>query len=115
MIKKILASFKYALNGLVLVWQEERNFKIDCFISLVVICSFFYFRLSYIEIAILIFAIGLTLSAEVINTTIEDLCDKIEPRYDVLIGKIKDMMAAFVLLCVITSTLVAIIIYSQHL
>lgn len=107
-------SFRNAWQGLKTVWVEERNFKIDCFVGIIVLASFFYVDFSAIEMSILIFAVGLTLSAEIANTAIEDLCNKVEPRHDLTIGKIKDTMGAFVLIIALTSAVVGIIIYAQH-
>jgi diacylglycerol kinase (ATP) len=65
--------------------------------------------------AILTFAVGLTLAAEVANTAIEDLCDKVEPNDDWQIGKVKDTMSGFVLIIAMTCAAVAILIYSRHI
>jgi diacylglycerol kinase (ATP) len=37
---------------------------------------------------------GLMLIAEIFNTVVEELCDYLQPEYDVRVGRIKDMAAA---------------------
>lgn len=100
---------------MVTVWREEFNFKIDSLVAILVFCSFFYIDFSYLEVAILIFLVGFVLAAEIANTAIEDLCNKVEPHHDQMIGKIKDTMGAFVLVSAITSVAVGAIIYARHI
>jgi diacylglycerol kinase (ATP) len=54
------------------------------------------------------------LSAEIINTSIEDLCNKVEPEYDPVIGKIKDTTGAFVLVAALGSVLVGVLVFYSH-
>jgi diacylglycerol kinase len=111
---KILKSFLYAWNGLKTAWREEFNFRIEVIAAIVVIFCITYFSFSYIETAFCILAIMLVLGAEITNTIVEDLCNKIQPSQDPTIGKIKDMMAAFVLLCVLGAAALGLIIFIHH-
>ncbi|MEI7480021.1 MAG: diacylglycerol kinase family protein [bacterium] len=74
---KTWKSFTYALKGLKTVWTEERNFKIETLAVIFVTFCIFYFNFNYIESAICVLAMVLVISAEIVNTTIEDLCDKV--------------------------------------
>lgn len=111
---KALKSFKYALRGLNTTWKEEQNFRIEIFIALVVFFCMYYFRFSYVESAFCIVAIALVLISEVINTIVEDFCDKVEPNQDPIIEKIKDMSAGFVLLSVLASITIGIFVLLNH-
>lgn len=53
---------------------------------------------------------ALVISAEIFNTCIEMICDKICPDYDETIGKIKDLSAAGVLVCALFALLSAVLI-----
>lgn len=97
----IYRSFSYAWSGLLTVWREERNFRIETFAAALALGSSFLLGFSILETAMVVIAIVLVLSAEIINTAVEDLCNKVEPAEDPHIGKIKDMMAAFVCVSVI--------------
>src|SRR5712672_256670 len=97
MFQKTLNSFKFALKGFGTVWREETNFQIQVVISVIVLFVIFYFDFTFVERAISIFAISMVLTSEINNTAIEDLCNKIEPNQDPIIGKVKDMTSAFVL------------------
>ncbi|MEK7581793.1 MAG: diacylglycerol kinase family protein [Patescibacteria group bacterium] len=107
-------SFLCALRGLKTVWNEELNFRIEIIVAVLVLISIFYFKFSYIESALSILVIVLVLGAEIVNTVIEDLCNKVEPRQDLSIAKIKDMMASFVLIVVIGAVILGIIVFSSH-
>jgi len=112
---KILKSFGFALNGLKTVWKEELNFRLEVIASAVVAFCLYYFSFSLPQILICIIAITIILSSEIINTVIEDLCNKIEPKQDPLIGKIKDMSSSFVLVAGLGSFIVIALIFYYHL
>jgi len=114
-VNKFIKSFGYAQKGILTVLKEEQNFRIEIFIGLLVILSSFVLGFSYIEKIILLIAVILVLSSEMINTAIEDLCDKIEPKDDPVIGKIKDIMAGFVLVCSLGASIVGLIIFAHNI
>ena len=45
------------------------------------------------------------------NTVVEDLCDIVEPNQNPLIGKVKDMMAGYVLVSSVVSVIVGLFIF----
>lgn len=114
MIGKIIKSFIFALRGLKATWKEEQNFKIEVFIGLGVILSIFYFDFTFEEKIFSILAIIIVLAAEIINTAIEDLCNKVEPMTDPVIAKIKDTSSAFVLVSSLGALIVGILVFLNH-
>lgn len=112
---RTIKSFKYAWNGLRTVWLEESNFRIEILAGILVVISIFYFDFGLLESALLVFAIALVLVSEMINTIVEDLCNKIEPQQDPTIGKIKDMAAGFVFLSSICSVIIGALVFYSHL
>lgn len=114
MITKVINSLSFAFKGLVTTWREEHNFRIEVVSSLVVIFCLFYFKFSYVESALCVLTIAVVLSAEIINTVIEDLCNKIEPSYDPIIAKLKDTSGAFVLVSGLGAFVVGLIIFIHH-
>ena len=71
----------------------------------------FILRLSFAETAVIVFAGGLVLVGEMINTGLEKLVDLISPDYNPLAGKIKDMAAGVVLVSSILAVIIGLIIY----
>lgn len=123
MFKKSFNSFRFAVNGLRTVWKEERNFRLEIFIGTVVIFCLFYFNFSLIQSALVFVAVTIVLCAEIVNTIVEDLCDKVVAssatrreggNYDPIIGKIKDMSAAFVLTSVLGAVIVGLLVFYNH-
>ena len=111
---KLIKSFNWAINGLKTVWFEERNFRLECFIALIVLAVALIFGFSFTELTAIIFAIILVLSAEAVNTALEDLCNKVEPEVDPLIGKIKDIIAAFVLIVSLGTAIIGLVVFGHH-
>lgn len=112
---KLLKSFGWAMNGIQTVWSEEKNFRIESFIALAVIVLGFCFDFSTFEWVMIVSCIGAVLGAEMVNTAVEDLCNKVEPNTDPIIGKIKDMMGGFVLLVSMTAVIIGIIIFANYI
>jgi diacylglycerol kinase (ATP) len=114
MLTKIINSFKFASKGLKATWREEQSFRMEIFISVIVLIFIFYFEFSYVEVALSVFGIVIVLLAEIVNTAIEDVCNKIEPNHDPAIGKIKDIMAGFVLVSCIGAGIVGLLVLYHH-
>ena len=110
-LEKRVESFKYALNGLKIVFREEHNARIHLIVSLIVIACGFIFHISTVEWIIICFAIGLVISMEIINSAIENLSDFVSPEYHKLIKKVKDLSAAAVLVCTISSVVIGILVF----
>lgn len=113
-MSRFLKSFNDALGGLKTVWLEERNFRAEIVIAIAVVFFIFYFNFSYIEAVFGILSIVLVLAAEIVNTVVEDLCDKIDPNYNKTIGKIKDVMASFVFVNVLGAAVIGAIVFINH-
>ena len=59
----------------------------------------------------LLFAIGLVLSLEAVNSAIEALADTISADYHTLIGRAKDLAAGAVLFAALTAALIGLLIF----
>jgi undecaprenol kinase len=114
LLDKARRSFRYALNGLKTVWKEEHNFQIEVVVAVLVLFSLYYFQFSLVESALVVLAVIIVITAEIVNTAVEDICNKIEPEFDHAIGKIKDTMAAYVLVAVGGSIVLGILVFIHH-
>jgi len=113
-MEKRIQSLGWAIQGIKTVWREEISFRIECFFSVCALGLGVYVHLSYIDWVIIILSISGLLAAEIINTAIEDVCNKIEPNYDPIIGKIKDIMAGFVLIVFASGIIISMVIFWQY-
>ncbi len=108
---KRLQSFGYAFRGIAIFFQTQTNAKIQVSIAAFIILLGFLLQIVWYEWALLIFAIGLVLSAEAMNTAIEFLTDLVSPTYNEKAAKVKDVAAGAVLLTAITAILIAMLIF----
>lgn len=108
-VLKMLRSFQHAIRGLGFL-MEENNSKFHLLATLIVLLIGFYVKLSGNEWTIVIVQIGLVFTAEAFNTAIEKLCDFVSPEHQTLIGKVKDLAAAAVLIVSVVAVIVGIII-----
>lgn len=95
--------------------KGQRNFYVHLTAMVVTICVSFYFPLQQVERAIIIIMIGLVLSAEIVNSSIEKLTDLVEPEFNKKAGMVKDLAAAAVLVLAITAVAVAVIIFAPYI
>lgn len=107
-------SFLYALKGLKTVWKEERNFRIEIVVAIIIAIVAYYFNFSFAESSLIAVAIIIVLMSEIINTVVEDLCNKIEPGQNAKIGKIKDVGASLSLVSSIGALVLGILVFAHH-
>lgn len=111
---KLFSKFHYAAEGIAEALKGS-SFQIQSLVALAVLAAMFYFPLSSVENAILIFAIFLVLILEIINTIIERYADFISKDADPRVKIIKDLSAGAVLLSAVAAAIVGLIILFPHL
>lgn len=114
-LKDRLASFKNAGKGLAVFIGQGGNAWIHCVMAVLVILAGFLLRISSLEWVAIVFAIGLVFGAEAINSAIERLSDVVQPERDDRIRDVKDMSAGAVLICVITASVIGLVVFLPKL
>lgn len=114
-IKKRAKSFGYAFSGLKILISEEHNARIHLVVSILVVTLGFYLNISSLEWVALILCIGFVFVLEIINSSIENIADFIEPERNQDIKKIKDLAAAAVLLGSLTAVIIGLVIFVPKL
>ena len=109
MIKKLYKNFLNSLNGLKVVFKEN-SFRLEILLGLFLVPYILFSNNELILKIILSILYLLLLAFEIMNTSIEKLCDKITKDLDDDIKKIKDLSSASVFAVLIT--LFAILIIS---
>ena len=110
-LKARAKSFVYAFKGIGVFISTQHNAWIHTLAMLLVITGGFWFGISMAEWILVIFAIGLVMSAEIFNTAVEYLVDLVSPEYKKKAGQVKDLLAGGVLICAITAAVIGIIIF----
>jgi diacylglycerol kinase (ATP) len=113
--KRLLKSFYYSACGLKAAFQDHIAFKQAVFLTIAIIPLALILGITAVERVILIGSWFLVLFAEIINSSIEMLVDRISLEIHPLSKKIKDMSSAAVLLAIINAIIVWIIILANHL
>lgn len=96
-------SFIFAWRGLRMLVRNEHNARLHLAATLSVVAAGLLLQVSAGDWRWLLLAIALVWLAEAFNTAIEELCDRIEPDFDEVIGRIKDVAAAAVLVASATA------------
>ena len=108
--KNRIKSFGYAFKGL-RVFASEPHLIIHCIAAITVITAGIIVELTPIKWAILSLTIALVIALELMNTAMEKLIDKLHPEQDPVIGKVKDVMAAAVLISAIGAIGVGVVVF----
>ena len=114
-IQKLGSSFRHACRGLSLLFRSQRNARIHLGVSICVLAGGILADISNIEWSMLVFAIGLVISAEALNTAIEILSDRITLESDPAIGRAKDVAAGAVLAAAACSIVLGLLVFVPHL
>jgi diacylglycerol kinase len=111
---KHLKSFKYAFSGVLHALYHEANFRVQILITMISIFTGFYFKISATEWSVLIIAFASLLSAEVLNTSIENFIDFLIPKKSAVVKIVKDLSAGFVLINALACLAILIIIFGKY-
>jgi diacylglycerol kinase len=109
--KERISSFRNAFNGLKIVIRGEHNVWIQLVAAFCVVIAGVIFRITTAEWIAVVFAAGLVISLEIINTSIEKLADFVSQEKQEPIKKVKDISAAGVLIGAITALIIGLIIF----
>jgi diacylglycerol kinase len=115
MIKKHLLSYKYAIRGIWLAFRYERNMLIHLIAAFAVMIVNYVLNVTSTEWLITLLLIGAVWMAEIFNTAIEKLADRVSKDHDPLIGQAKDLSAGAVLVICIIAVVCAAVIYYPYL
>lgn len=105
----------YAIKGAWLLLRHEPSIQAQFAIAIVVTFAGFYFDITATEWMMQIFAIGLVMGIEGLNTAVEDIADFVHADYHVKIGRIKDVAAGAVFIAAIISSIIGAIIYIPYI
>ena len=113
--KKRYNSFKFAFNGLNSAVRSEPHMRLHILSAIGVIVAGMIFQVTKVEWCLLAGSIGLVITTEIFNTSIETLTNLVSPQHNPLAGKTKDLAAAAVLIAAITAAIVGLIIFIPYL
>ena len=107
---RFLAS-KYAIKGAFTLIKNEPSIQLQTIISICVTIAGFVFDISETQWMFQCFAIGLVITADGLNTAIEEMANFIHPTQNTKIGIIKDIAAGAVFCAPINAIVIGCFIY----
>ncbi|GGC92033.1 diacylglycerol kinase [Thalassobacillus devorans] len=113
--KKRGIGFKYAWRGILTVTKTERNMKYHLIIATIVLVCSMIMQISRVEWAIVLLVIGLVLTMEMINTSLEKAMDHLSPDIHPTVGMVKDIAAGAVLIAALLSVIIGLMIFIPKL
>lgn len=105
----------YARNGLKLIYKNERNFRIDLAVAILVVCAGIFFNISHFDWIAISLVISMVFISEVINSAIEALCDTVSQDFKINIKYAKDVSAGAVLVSALVSVITGIIVFLPYI
>lgn len=109
-----LRAFGYATKGAFLLIRTEPSIQVQAGIGVLMTFLGFYLQITKIEWILQIFAIGLVMSVEGVNTSVEAIADFVHPDFHNKIGFIKDVAAGAVFIAAVTAVIIGGIIYIPY-
>jgi diacylglycerol kinase len=110
-VQSRLNSFVYAFAGIKDFIRYEPQALMHAIAAALVIFAGFYFKITTHEWLAVMFAIGLVVVAEMLNTAIEKLTDMVSPEIHPKAKVVKDLSAGAVLVASIVAAIIGLIIF----
>ena len=113
--RKLIKSFGYAFAGLFYSFKFNQNIKIHILAAVFVVLAGLFLKLTRYEMLGVGFLIVLVISAEMINTSIEEVINLLVNEHRLEAKIAKDVSAGMVLLVAIFAAIVGIFIFLPHI
>lgn len=112
---QVITAFRHAIAGIIYCVRKERHMKIHIAAALLALGAAWNWGLSRIELAILFVTIAAVIAAEIVNTAIEALVDKVSPEFHPLAKGAKDAAAGAVLVQALAAVGVGYVLFWDKL
>jgi diacylglycerol kinase (ATP) len=96
--RQIWRALIWSMKGLRAGWTFEASFRLEVYLCLILFPLGLWFGRGGVEKALLCGSILLVLSAELLNSAVEAVVDKVSPEFHELAGRAKDLGSAAVFL-----------------
>lgn len=113
--RKLIQSFKYAFEGIWYSAKYNQNLRIHFLAAILVILLAIYFDINPFEMGILGLVILMVISAEMVNTAIEQMVDLITTEHRKEAKIAKDVAAGMVLITAMGSVIVGFLVFLPHI
>lgn len=108
-------SFNYALQGVVYALITQRNMRIHVLLAVLVLILAVLLRVTRVELLILLLTIGLVVSAELMNTAVEEVVNLVTQEYHPIARDAKNVAAGAVFVSSLVALCVAYVVFIERL
>ena len=105
-LPRIIDAGRYSMRGLRAAWTHEEGFRTECILMLLLTPLAGWLATSAVEFLLLVGSCALVMLAEVINSAIEAVVDRVSLDQHPLSGQAKDLGSAAVFICMMLVLLV---------
>lgn len=112
---KLIKSFGFALEGIRHALHHNQNLQIHFLAAIIVVVGAWFYGVTHIEQAILAVTVLVAISAEMINTALEEMTNLITTEHRKEAKATKDVAAGMVLITVVGSIIIATIIFLPYI
>ncbi len=112
---RFFKSFKYSIEGLKYAYKFEQSMMIHVIATICVLGVNIFFQVTGIEWLITLLAIGMVLSAELINTAIEAVVDLVTLETHPLAKIAKDCSSAATFVLAMMAAVIGCVIYIPYI
>lgn len=113
-LNRFFKSFTYSIDGLKYAYKYEQSMMIHVIATILVVAANIFFQVTGIEWLITIIAIGMVLSAELINTAIEAVVDLVTLEIHPLAKIAKDCGSAATFVLAMMAAVIGCVIYIPY-
>jgi len=114
-IKQHIKSYRYSFRGIWLAFRYESVMLFHLAAAIAVITVNSLLKVTRTDWLITLILIAMAWAAEIFNTAIEKLADRVTKEQDSSIGQVKDLASGAVLVICIFAVICAVIIYWPYL
>lgn len=114
-LHRFINSFGYSIDGLKYAYKYEQSMMIHIIATICVIGANIFFQVTGMEWLITILAIGMVLSAELINTAIEAVVDLVTLEIHPLAKIAKDCGSAATFVLAIMAAAIGFVVYIPYI
>lgn len=99
-LKRIYCAFFFSISGLAAAWKNEKAFRQEVLLAIVLIPAAFWLGENVIQISILLLTVFIVLITELLNTSVEVAIDRISDEKHELSKRAKDIGSAAVFISI---------------
>lgn len=100
-LPRIRKAFGYSMKGLAAAWRHEEAFRQEVVLALVLVPLSFWLGRGPLDYALLLSTLAVVLIAELFNSAIEALTDRVGTEHHELSGRAKDVGSAAVFVALV--------------